>query len=861
MNCCTVLIKIKDFIPKLSKESYDNYICIFNNNEFEGRISLMQYEYQHINHEIKDIKSDIIYKIKVIDLISKEIIGISEHCIKYEVINNLDIGTSINFINQIRVSPKRKNNQKISSNFIYYSKLNLTISTEIIKFNKNPVNYISKENSEFLKLNLKLHSGINNRFTHLNRDNINNNYYYNKKINSSINNKKINSSINNKGINSRLNNEMNNMSLIKDKNNISSGLINEDDKNNINLNMHNITVQNYYTINSSPPLNINSVQNKKIYTKKYFKKKNMNKIKNNKIENEKKENFYNFWKQNEINYNNIKIKKGYQSSTAKSTNKNNTTDYFSSIENMEQINLSNRNIKVRKRIIRTKKRKTKYNNNSFKVINLSSSKNNSVEKINNNMNSYRCTSTKKDENKYKLDYKRINSFKISSYNLTYNSNSLQKQKYSNKLESIISPKNNANKKKYSLKSISYKNLTERLKSNRSKDNLFNLMQIGIINLKKSNNSFMNKKNNKYRKECKKNIISILQFYILLNKKMKKLKDSYYYNVSKYLLEKEKYMNIMEKKNIIEEKNNENKIKGYIYVNINSKMNNQIISKFKNIKKKEIKLFEIIFNKEITKNDISDRLTEEKILNEEEKNKINLYLNLLKNMIRYYGNISQIYDNNKNKKYKLLRLLINNGIEIYSNDFLYKKKENNIKEIKEEIEEGKESILNKETNTRNNEIDKSILNINENNKNDIIERILISEFTLKYGNITNKKFIKIKSNEYSFNNEFKILASYNNNKIILKIKAKKDCINKEYTLDEFVSIFIKNINIYEENIEDKSNNKLTNLENNKKKINYSYENNSRNHKIVIIKEMAFKDDLNKKCINKKNVAKSQKDDTK
>ena len=855
MNCCTVLIKIKDFLPKLSKESYDNYICIFNNDEFEGRISLMQYEYQHINHEIKDINSDVIYKIKVIDLISKEIIGISEYCIKFEVINNLDIGTSINFINQIRVSPKRKNNQKISSNFIYCNKLNLTISTEIIKFNKNPVNYISKENSEFLKLNLKLHSGINNRFTQLNRDNINNNYYYNKKINSSINNK---------GINSRLNNEMNNMSLIKEKNNISSGLINEDDKNNINLNMHNITVQNYYTINSSPPLNINSVKNKKIYTKKYFKKKNMNKIKNNKIDNEKKENFYDFWKQNEINYNNIKIKKGYQSSTTKSNNMNNTTDYFSSIEKMEQFNLTNRNIKVRKRIIRTKKRKTKYNNNSFRVINLSSSKNNSVEKINSNLNSYRCISTKKDENKNNLDYldyKRINSFKISSYNLTYNSNSnsLQKQKYKNKLESILSPKNNTNKKKYSIKSVSYNNLTERLKSKRSKDNIFNIKQIGIINLKKNNNSLTHKKNNKYRKECKNNIISILQYYILLNKKMKKLKDSYNYNVSEYSLEKEKYMNIMEKKNIIEEKNNENKLKGYIYVNINSKLNNQIISKFKNIKNKEIKLFEIIFNKEITKNDISKRLTEEKIVNEEEKNKINLYLNLLKNMIKYYGNISQIYNNNKNKKYQLLRLLINNGIEINRNDFLYKKKKENFKEIKKEKEKEEKSILNKEINGHNNNKDNSLLNKNENNKNDIIERILISEFPLKYGNITNKKFIKIKSNEFSFNNEFKILAFYNNNKIILKIKAKKDCINKEYTLDEFVSVFIKNNNIYEE--EGKNNNKLTNLKNNTKKINFSYENNSRNHKIVIIKEMAFKDDLNKKCINKKNLAKSKKDDIK
>ena len=341
--------------------------------------------------------------------------------------------------------------------------------------------------------------------------------------------------------------------------------------------------------------------------------------------------------------------------------------------------------------------------------------------------------------------------------------------------------------------------------------------------------------------------------------MKKLKDSYNYNISKYLLEKEKYMNIKEKKNIIENKKNENKIKGYIYVNINSKLNNQIISKFKDIKMKEIKIYEKIFNKEITRNDISNRLTEEKIVYEEEKNKINLYLNLLKNMVRYYGNISQIYNNNKNKKYQLLHLLIKNDIEINNCDFLYKninkkekEKENNIKEIKEELEEEEESLFNKETNEHINNYDKSSLYINENNKNDIIEKILISDFPLKYGNITNKRFIKIKSNEYSFNNEFKILAFYNDDKIILKIKAKKDCINKEYSLDKFVSIFIKNNNIYEENIEEKP----TILQNNKNKTNISYEKNSRNHKIIIIKEMGLKDDLNKK-FNEKIMPKNDK----
>ena len=157
MNCCTILIKIKDFIPKLAKIPYENYICIFTNDNFEGRISLIQNKYQYINHQIENIKSDLFYKITIIDIISNKIIGTSDHSIKYDIINNIDIGKSINFINQISILPPKKLRQKISSKLnIYNNKFSLIISTEIIKFNKTPIKYIFKENSEFLKLNLNL---------------------------------------------------------------------------------------------------------------------------------------------------------------------------------------------------------------------------------------------------------------------------------------------------------------------------------------------------------------------------------------------------------------------------------------------------------------------------------------------------------------------------------------------------------------------------------------------------------------------------------------------------------------------------------------------------------------------------------
>lgn len=681
MNCCTILIKIKDFMPKLSKIPFNNYICIFTNNDFEGRISLMQYEYQHINHEIRDINSDINYKIKLFDIISKKIIGISEHCIKYNIINELNLGTSINFINQIRILPYTKNTSKISSKLNCCNKINLTISTEIIKFNKTPINYISKENSDFLKLNL----------------------------NSSLNKNKYNKFAN---INIKKN-ETKNLNMSEKREDASFNKLNEEDKNNINLNMHNITVQNYYTINSSTPVNIKSFKNNKIYTKKYLKKINKNKINENENNYSERKNNDSL-KKNKIFYSN----KIYQSSTNKNNNKN---DYFSSIESLD----TNRSINLtKKKMILTK---LKYNNNSFKVINVSRSKdnNNSVDKINNKINSYELFSVKKQKSKNKIIF--VNkSLEISSYNLTYNSKSfIQRHKYNKKLESIISPKNN-----------------------KLKNNCNSLKRIHIVNLKEKNNNNYSHKNNKYRKECKKNIISLIEFYILLSKKMKKLKDTYNSRKSKYLLGKENLMNIKEKKNIIEEKKEENNIKKYIYVNIHSKLNNQIISKFKIIKKKELNIFQNIFNLKLNQEDISNQLNKDISTKEEQSNKINLYIILLKNIVNHYGNISQIFNDNHEKKNKLLQLLINKGIEINRSDFLYKKNIDNklYQEIKEELNEENEdeSVIDEDKEPNEQSLKNEILGDKDKEKN----------YNLALNIQKNKNKMDIIVQKYSRNNKNK-----------------------------------------------------------------------------------------------------------
>ena len=41
MTTCNIIIKIKDYFPKIDTIPYDNFICLFTNGEIEGQIPLI----------------------------------------------------------------------------------------------------------------------------------------------------------------------------------------------------------------------------------------------------------------------------------------------------------------------------------------------------------------------------------------------------------------------------------------------------------------------------------------------------------------------------------------------------------------------------------------------------------------------------------------------------------------------------------------------------------------------------------------------------------------------------------------------------------------------------------------------------
>ncbi len=252
----------------------------------------------------------------------------------------------------------------------------------------------------------------------------------------------------------------------------------------------------------------------------------------------------------------------------------------------------------------------------------------------------------------------------------------------------------------------------------------------------------------------------------------------------------------------------------------------------NIKTKENSIYEEILGPQFNSPEIRKKI-EELIIQRKE-----MMLNLIKNIVKFYGNISQIYNNEPNKKNILKSLLnkydIKEKIKIDLNYISHIHKENNFEDkIITEVDEDKEndededeikqknSNINNLINTKPNQTTKEnitlenkniheykkILNDNlekgiesnknknenkdisvnnnninyDDNLNNLIKKILIDQFPEKYK--TNLKFKYIERNKYSFGNKT-FLVFIQNDDIVLKEEIENNIINEKLTLKEF-----------------------------------------------------------------------------
>ena len=262
------------------------------------------------------------------------------------------------------------------------------------------------------------------------------------------------------------------------------------------------------------------------------------------------------------------------------------------------------------------------------------------------------------------------------------------------------PKKHKSKSLKTLISIGNMSNKKIIKKNRSENTSFNkktnkTLNVAKVNKNNSNNKKTNKKDynnckiyeNKIKtnecqmdikekfiqdinnqEEIRNNYITIFEYIFERNKELKqllckeinKLKDD-------YLLYREKL--IIENKQIyaLKNQNNIKDIKNFIHVKINSRINNILLNKLLKIPKKENNIINIILHKKISQNkeksnnisiNASKNIIQEKL---KQQKQIHILLKLIRDLIKNYGNLSQLYENDKNKKILLKSLFLRYNI--------------------------------------------------------------------------------------------------------------------------------------------------------------------------------------------------------
>ena len=199
-----------------------------------------------------------------------------------------------------------------------------------------------------------------------------------------------------------------------------------------------------------------------------------------------------------------------------------------------------------------------------------------------------------------------------------------------------------------------------------------LKSLNKINPKKEDNTFINE-----------NFFIKNDFMRQYQAKWNNIKNIINKGVSNYLLVKEKTIEQHKVKNLLQNEFEKKDIKNFIHVNINKKSNNFILSKMTKIKEKEINIYKIILNDKLI-NKKPNSIIKEK---QKQQKQMILLINIIRNLIKIFGNLSHIYNNNDNKKILIKSLFLRYNIkekEWKENDNLLDIYENMIKEKETKI---------------------------------------------------------------------------------------------------------------------------------------------------------------------------------
>jgi hypothetical protein len=376
----------------------------------------------------------------------------------------------------------------------------------------------------------------------------------------------------------------------------------------------------------------------------------------------------------------------------------------------------------------------------------------------------------------------------------------------------------------------------------------------LNNISNEDNSYIEKE------EIKKKYVNLIDFYSLLSKKLKKTNKNNIDIAINFETIKEKYNYLQKQKNKLIQKIKTNESKQIINKSVYHNEHKQIANKMINVKLKENSIYQNIFgpqfNEEETQNKIQILIMQKK----------EMILNMIKNIVKFYGNISQIYNNDRDKREKLKSILNKYGIKekvkIDLNYITHIHKENNFEDkIITEVDEDKE---NEEDDEEKKDINENKFSRNTNIRN--IKQINIQNINNIFNDNIEQENEKIINNKENKIEEIQIFAFKTNTNIdntnyIINDNKK----NLEENYDENLNNLIQKILIEQFSEKYKTNMKFVHQDKNKysfnNKIFYVY---IENNDVVLKEEINGINDNNKYtlsefyqkyCTQEKNMDKS------
>ena len=931
MLTCRLTIKIKDYFPKTDSIPYSNYICLFSCGEYQGQIPFLPDESKYLQHQLKNISSDIKYKVIILDFNDMTLIGMCEMSIAYKVLNRIMPNNGFIQEQQKKLIMDTKTKRKLFGTVINSGDIYLKIYAEVSLVSKNNTqqkqkNLKMKKNHPeintpkcYIKYNFTLNkndfspksSKNNNKSTMMNtgsekhslnlskqeKENNANKYSNNNSINYKKENDKKNSlrnysnyNIINNNINffnkkseaDIYNNKKNIMDLLEQKK-MMEEIVEKYNKSDMD---EKIEVEEEYDDEYNNNLYINDkdgYMTEQNFSNKFIKTSNntfkqgnnLYNINNNLInddynidEDKPNQKFFYYSKNTMspkdiskkmyIDEDNINMSKTIKGKNMKNPNPNINKNYVYSSKNkmikMGRVytkarindNMKNNNISRKSNDILYQNYITNTNTNTNTNYNnyIQIDNNTYIPNINNNIINYNSNTNiinspslknsfeEEQDNDY-LDIDRIILDKGAELRNEFQTQIRQNQSKNNYHKTINSLSNNdyLDQNNYNLiqnnpRNINYNSRTPYVE------------KISKYSSTQSLNNYLT------QEDVKNNCIKLIEFYSLLNLKLKKIFPKNEEIKQKLIIFKELLSSEIKKQNIIKSNLNKNNYIFNLSKNINETMNEKILSNFPKIKKIENNIYQQLFNVYSTQEELAKFSEFE---NYDKQTKIFLLLNLARNLVKKYGNISQIYTIkntvNIKKKKKLKKCLQNYSItekdvndkdyinlENYKNEIQNrnelseenkfkvikevdedKEEENDADDEEEKIHEWNEQNDIKEIGDENrDQIIDDVDNIDENNNindNNEIEEEKINENLDNFINLEeNGKQINVENNNDKKDEDIK-----DRNNIINNEENNKDDMN--INNDEKIGEEVNNIeNNIEQNIEK---NKEENREENKK----------------------------------------------